>query len=158
MRLFVSIFGLLFLSSAAQAFFVPFSTERRIAASSVIAVVEVTKVDPEKGISEATVIQAVLGSKAERKIEIWDDWITDQDGHESRMIERDASLEVGKRYFIYLTKNQKGRLVTVQSSMDCLEVVGKNVMKEGEDGFEPLADKLVKIGALIANRKEAAPH
>lgn len=158
MRLFVSIFGLFFLTSIAQAFFVPFTTEKRIAASSLIAVVEVTKIDAEKGVSEAKVIQALLGSTADQKIEIWDDWRKDQEGHESRMIERDASLEVGKRYFIYLTKNERGRLVTVQSFMDCLEIVGKNVKKEGEDGFEPLADKLVKSQALISNQKEAAPH
>jgi hypothetical protein len=155
MRLFVSILSLLFLSPLAHAFFVPHTTEQRVAASSLIAVIEVTKVDAGKGVSEATVIQGLLGSKAKQKIEIWDDWRKDQEGHENRIYERDAVLEVGKRYLIYLTKNERGRLVTEQSFMDCLNIVGKNVQKEGEDGFEPLADKLAKIRTLIAGRKEA---
>jgi len=150
-----TILGLLLLSISANAFFKPLTNEQRIQESNMIAVVEVMKVDDEKGHSGAVVIQSILGAKTGEKIEIWDDWQVNKDGTESRFNGRDPYLEVGKRYLVYLVKNARGRLVTVQSSLDCLEVVGKKVKKEGEEGFEPLSDKLTRIRAILAKQKKA---
>lgn len=143
------------MSMSARASFRPLTTEQRIATSSLIAVVEVTKVADVKGVSRAIVIQSILGTGAGEVIDIWDDWQIAKDGIKSRISGRDPYLEVGKRYLVYLAKNPKGRLVTVQSSLDCLEVVGNKVKKEGEDGVEPLSDKLTGIRAILAKRKEA---
>jgi hypothetical protein len=62
---------------------------------------------------------------------------------------------VGKRYLIYLAKNQRGRLVTVQSSLDSLEVIGDKINKEGRTGVESLADKLASIRAVVAQKQKA---
>ena len=151
----MTLLGLFMLSVSAAAFFEPLTFEQRIQASSLIVVFEVLKVDYEMGRSGAVVIQSSLGAKPGDKIEIWDDWRINKDGVESRYNGRDPHLEVGKRYLAYLTMNARGRLVTVQSSLDCLEVVGEKVKKEGEEGFELLADKLERIRAVVAQRQKA---
>ncbi len=143
------------LCHTAMGFFLPLTTEQRIAQSTLIAVIEVKQVDDEKGRSEATVIEGVRGSKAGEKIEVWADWHQEADGSESRISGRDPYLEVGKRYFIYLKKDKRGRLVTVQSSLDCLRVEGDKVNKEGETGSEALVDKLKLIRAKIQKAEPA---
>jgi hypothetical protein len=155
MRIVTAILGFLMLCHPAMGFLVPLTTEQRIAKSTLIAVIEVKHVDDEKGRSGAIVIQAVLGTKAGERIEIWDDWQIEADGSESRISGRDPNLEVGKHYLVYLTKNQRGRLVTVQSSLDCLKVNGEKIHKEGEEGFEPLTDKLTRIRAILAQMRKA---
>jgi hypothetical protein len=143
------------LCHTAMAFFLPLTTEQRIAQSTVIAVIEIQQVDHEKGRSEATVIEEVRGAKAGDKIEVWDDWQQEADGSESRISGRDPYLEVGKRYLIYLAKGQRGRLVTVQSSLDCLRVEGDKVNKEEATGSEPLANKLKRIRTILAEIQKA---
>lgn len=152
-RIAAAVLGVLLFCASASAFFVPLTTEQRVDAASLIAVVDVTKVDDDRGVSEATVVRALLGSRAKDKLEIWDDWQVGKDGTGSRIAGRDPILEAGKRYLIYLTENRRGRWVTVQSSLDCLEVVGDKVELEGAEGFEPLVDKLGRLRALIADRK-----
>jgi len=142
------------LGVSARAFVLPLTTEQRIEASCVIAVVDITKVNDEKGQSNARVVQALSGVKVGEIISIWDDWQLDSKGVESRFNGRDASFDVGKRYLVYLVKNNKGRMVTVQSSLDCLKVVGEQVEKEGEEGFESLSDKLAYIRAVLAKQKK----
>ena len=143
------------LSHSAMGLFLPLTTEQRIAKSTVIAVIEVKHVDNDKGQSKATVTQAVLGTKAGESIEVWDDWQIEANGSEGRISGRDPDLVVGKRYLIYLAKNQRGRLVTVQSSLDSLEVNGDKIDKEGQTGVESLADKLASIRAVVAQKKKA---
>ncbi len=155
MRISTAILVFFTLCHTATAFFLPLTTEQRIAQSTVIAVIEVKQVDNEKGRSEATVIEEVRGAKAGEKIEVWDDWQQEADGSESRFSGRDPDLEAGKRYLIYLTKSQRGRLVTVQSSLDCLRVEGGKVNKEEETGSEPLADKLKRIRTILAEIQKA---
>lgn len=156
-RIAIAVIVVLLFGSPARAFFGPLGPEQRIAASSLIAVAEVTKVDVGRGVSEANVAQAVLGTRNGDRIEIWDDWQIDKSGGKSRISGRDPVLEVGRRYLVYLVKNEGGRLVTVQSSLDALEVRGEKVEREGEDGFEPLADKLMRIKAVLAKRKQGEP-
>jgi hypothetical protein len=155
MRIATAILVFFTLCHTAMGFFLPLTTEQRIAQSTVIAVIEVKQVDDEKGRSEATVIEEVRGTKAGEKIEVWDDWHQEADGSESRISGRDPYLEVGKRYLIYLTKDKRGRLVTVQSSLDCLRVEGGKVNKEGETGSEPLVDKLKRIRTILAEIRGA---
>ncbi len=145
-------FCFLLLNLTAQAFFVPFTTEQRVGAASLIAVVEVTGTDKESGFADATVIEGVLEAKAGRKVRIHDDWV-DAGGSRTRIAGRDAILEKGKRYLVYLGKNKRGEWVTVQSSLDALEVIGDRVAKEGAAGFEPLAAKLRKLRTLVAERE-----
>lgn len=160
MRTATIIMGFLMLCYSAMGFFLPLTAEQRIAQSTLIAVIEIKHVDHEKGRSEATVIQAVFGTKVCENIEVWDDWQIGANGSESRISGRDPVLEAGKRYLVYLSKNKRGRLVTVQSSLDCLEVIGEMIKKEGEEGLELLADKLARIRALLAKTQktdQAAP-
>ena len=155
MRIATGILVLFTLCRTAMGFFLPLTTEQRIAQATVIAVIEVKQVDDEKGRSEATVIEEVRGTKAGENIEVWDDWQQEADGSESRISGRDPYLEVGKRYLIYLTKDKRGRLVTVQSSLDCLRVEGRKVSKEEDLGSEPLADKLKRIRTILAEIQRA---
>lgn len=139
----------------AMGFFLPFTHEQKIAKSSVIAVIEVKHVNNEKGISQATVIDAVLGTKVGEKIDVWDDWQLGDGGKEHRIDGRDAHFELGKRYLVYLTKNERGRLVTVQSSLDCLVVKGDTVQKVGENASESLVDKLLSIRDILSKLPKA---
>jgi hypothetical protein len=155
MRIATAILLFFTLCRTAMGFFLPLTTAQRVAQSTVVAVIEVKQVDEEKGRSEAIVIEGVRGTKAGDHIEVWDDWQQKADGSESRISGRDPYLEVGKRYLIYLTKEKRGRLVTVQSSLDCLRVEGGKVDKEGETGSEPLVDKLKRIRSLLADLQKA---
>lgn len=140
---------------SAQAFFEPLTSEQRISNSTLIAVIEVTRVDDEKGQSAATVIQAVHGTQAGQSIEVWDDWQVEANGSEGRISGRDPNLLVGKRYLIYLTKNKRGRLVTVQSSLDSIEINGTRIKKEGQGSDESIADDIAHIRTVIARKKKA---
>jgi hypothetical protein len=155
MRIATAILVFSTLCHSAMGSFLPFTTEQRVARSTVIAVIEVKQVDDEKGRSEATVIEAVRGTKAGESIQVWDDWQQEADGSESRISGRDPFLEVSKRYLVYLTKNKRGRLVTVQSSLDCLRVEGDKVNVEGDTGSEPLVDKLKRIRTILAEIQKA---
>lgn len=142
--------------STAHAFFIPLTTEQRVKAASVIAVIKIDSVNHDEGFvlkefADAKVITGIVGSKAGEKIRVWDD----KDGKERSIAGRDPYLEEGKTYFIYLTKNEKGRLVTVQSSLDCLEVTGDQVEKEGGDGTESLAAKINLTRDLAARFTKA---
>jgi hypothetical protein len=126
-----------------------------VKAASVIAVIKIDAVDHDdgfvlKGFADAKVITGIVGAKAGEKIRVWDDTEVDKDGKEWSIAGRDPYLEEGKTYFIYLTKNEKGRLVTVQSSLDSLEVTGDQVEKEVGDGTESLAAKIKLTRELAA--------
>jgi len=54
-----------------------------------------------------------------------------------------------------LTKNDRGRLVAVQSSLDSIEVKDNKIKKEDEDGFEALEDRLARIGTILAKIQTA---
>jgi hypothetical protein len=158
MRIAAITVGFLMLCISTQAFFDPLTTEQRITNSTLIAVIEVTRVDDEKGQSKATVIQAVHGTQAGQSIEVWDDWQIEANGSESRISGRDPNLVAGKRYLIYLTNNKRGRLVTVQSSLDSIEVNGDRIKKEGQKTDEALADEIAHIRTVIARKKKAEPQ
>jgi len=141
--------------SSAEAFFIPLTTEERVAGAGVIAVIKVTDVDLEANHSDAVVIEDLKGCKKQEKIRIWDDAWIDKDGNTTYLSGRDAYLQEGKTYFIYLAKNGQGKLVTVQSSLDCLEVTDGNVKKEGADGVEPLEKKIAATRERIAELEKA---
>lgn len=155
LRVHFTLLCLVLAAPSAHAFFVPLTTEQRIAGSSVIAVIKVTKVHQEANFAEAVVMVGLKGITAREKIKVWDDGQTDKEGNESYISGRDAYLEEGVTYFIYLTKNEKGKLVTVQSSLDCLKVNGDEVKKEGSEELESLEKKIVRTRESIAKQKVA---
>jgi hypothetical protein len=86
----------------------------------------------------------------QEKIRIWDDAWIDKDGNTTYLSGRDACLQEGRTYFIYLARNKQGKLVTVQSSLDCLKVTDGNVEMEGKEGVEPLERKIAATRERIA--------
>jgi hypothetical protein len=138
----------------------PLTTEQRVKAASVIAVIKIDAVHHDqgfvlKGFSDAEVITGIVGAEAGQKIRVWDDTRVDKDGKEWSIAGRDPYLEEGKTYFVYLTRNEKGRLVTVQSSLDSLEITGDQIDKEGGEGTESLPLKIKRIRELVAKIAKA---
>jgi len=145
------------LPQTASGSFKPLTQQQRVAAASVIAVLEVKQVDENKGLSKAVVIEPLLGTKAGAELEIWDAWETNGNGIETRISGRDAYLQVGKRYLVYLNKNKRDRLVTLQSCLDCLEVEGDKILKQDRSGYEPLDERLKSIRALLEHKAKPTP-
>lgn len=147
---------LAFLPASARAFFVPMTIEQKVAGSSVIAVVKVTKIHRDS-FTEAIIVNGLLGAKVQEKIKIWNDVRIDKDGTRHATSGRDPFLEEGKTYLIYLNLNPQGKLVTVQSSLDAMEVTAKGIEKGGSGEFEPLERHLEKIRGLIEQAKKPGP-
>lgn len=158
MRFLLTLIILCFTPSLVQGFFIPLTTKQRVEESSVIAVIRVKEFTPKltdggTPFSEASILMPLFGAKKGDVIRIYEDT---QEGEGSRIYSvagRDASLESGKTYFIYLMENTRGNLVTVQSSLDCLLVTGDRVMKEDGEGSELLAEKINRTRKLIAGIK-----
>jgi hypothetical protein len=155
MRVFLIAASLFLLTSTAQASFAPLTTAQRISAAKVIVVIKIEAVDYLKGVADAKVVTGIFGAKAGEMIKVWSERRVGKDGKEWYIGGRNPYFEKGKTYFIYLSRNEKGRLVTVQSSLDSLEVTSDQVDKEGGEGSESLVLKIKRTRELIAKTPKA---
>ncbi|GAA5115820.1 hypothetical protein JIN84_19915 [Luteolibacter yonseiensis] len=154
-RLLSALACFIFTASPVDAFFDPLTDEERVAASSVIAVIRVAHVhDEAPEFADVVVVQGLKGCAANENIKIWDEKFTSGDGGEYSISGRDAHLQEGETYLIYLARNKQGRLVTVQSSLDSLKVTDGKVEKQGGKGMETLEEKLARTRELIKKLDE----
>lgn len=128
----------------AHGFFAPLSSEERVRKSQIIAVVKAQKFDEKGTWVKAVVLNPLKGTALGATIEITLD---------STVAGRDPLLEPGKTYLIYLKKDERGKWVTPQSSLESLAVARGQVEKEGEEGTEPLQDKINRLKKLIASQE-----
>lgn len=152
----LTVAALLATSPVARAFYRPWGDAELVKTASIIAVIEVQKVKdlPDNTHCEAKIIHGLLGVTTGEKIIVEDAILEDESGKTSRISGRDPLLEEGKKYLIYLIKDNRGAFITPHSASDAFEVKDGQVREEFGKKLQPLDQRLNSIRKLIKNRHQ----
>ncbi len=146
----------MFIATTCHAFFVPLTTEDRVAQSDFIGIVDVAEESADDTWISISIVQILKGKSGKG------DTISLFIGHDFE--ERDPHLRKG-RYLIFLAQDDEDRWCTVQSCLDAFRIDGESIERwkahtqEG-GGRAPLEEALAEIRSFLDATKpgESSPR
>lgn len=151
MKVIATLFVLICVECAVNASFIPLTIRERVKAADIIAVITVDDYGSHLNSVGCTVSVSVYGTKKNEKLTLATD---------SNIAGRDPYLQKGSAYLVFLKRDSRGRLVTVQSSLDAFAIKNGIVshwqvdVKAGRYLEPKLSDLLPELRQLVGEIKQ----